>query len=95
MKQDTTLSVAAPGVLSNDSDPDGNALTAVLVSGPSNGELALSSNGSFTYKPPAGYTGPATFTYKAFDGSLESTAATVTITVTSKAKGKPTRSNAR
>src|SRR5439155_22043274 len=33
--EDTALTVAAPGVLANDSDVDGNALTAILVTGPS------------------------------------------------------------
>src|SRR5690606_13702562 len=39
--EDTTLTVQAPGVLGNDSDPEGAPLTAVLVSGPSNGTLTL------------------------------------------------------
>ena len=37
--QDTALNVSAPGVLGNDSDPDGDALTAVLVGNPSHGTL--------------------------------------------------------
>ena len=37
--EDTVLTVAAPGVLGNDSDPDGDPLTAVLVTGPSHGSL--------------------------------------------------------
>ncbi|MBI1916069.1 MAG: hypothetical protein HYS12_15250 [Planctomycetes bacterium] len=43
-----SLSVSAPGVLSNDSDSEGDTLTAVLVSGPSHGSLTLNSNGSFS-----------------------------------------------
>src|SRR5206468_119412 len=43
--EEKTLSVAAPGVLGNDTDPDGYALTAVLVSGPSHGVLSLNANG--------------------------------------------------
>src|SRR6185295_6344689 len=79
----TLLSVnAANGVLANDTDADGNPLTAALASNPAHGTVALSSNGSFTYTPAAGYTGPDAFTYRASDGSLSSNTATVSITVT-------------
>jgi VCBS repeat-containing protein len=81
-KEDTTLSVAGPGVLDNDSDRDGDALTAVRVSGPAHGTLTLNANGSFSYTPAADYNGPDSFTYKAIDGSVESNTATVTLTVT-------------
>jgi VCBS repeat-containing protein len=80
--EDTTLTVAAPGVLGNDTDPDGNPLTAVLVSPPSRGSLTLNANGSFTYMPAANLNGTDSFTYRASDGSLSSAPATVTITVT-------------
>ncbi|MFZ5927342.1 MAG: tandem-95 repeat protein [Acidobacteriota bacterium] len=79
--EDTPLSVTAPGVLSNDTDADSNALTAVLVSGPSNGTTTLNPNGSFTYTPNANFSGTDSFTYKAFDGTANSNTATVTITV--------------
>ena len=42
-----TLTVPAPGVLGNDTDADGDPLTAVLVSGPSSGTLVLQPDGSF------------------------------------------------
>ncbi|MCX7750490.1 MAG: Ig-like domain-containing protein, partial [Candidatus Bipolaricaulota bacterium] len=69
MYKNQTLTVSAPGVLGNDSDPDGEALVAELVSGPTVGTLTLNSNGSFTYTPPAGYTGQVTFTYRARQSS--------------------------
>jgi hypothetical protein len=76
------LTIDAPGVLANDSDIDIDAaLTAILVSGPSSGDLVLNPDGSFTYTPDAGFYGVDAFTYKASDGSLESNLATVTITV--------------
>jgi VCBS repeat-containing protein len=89
--EDTALSVAEPGVLANDGDPDGNPLTAVLVpgSGPSHGTLTLNPNGSFTYTPAANYHGEDSFTYRASDGTLTSNPATVTITVTA-VNDKPT-----
>ena len=49
--RNTALVVAAPGVLANDTDPNGDALTAVLVTNPSHGTLTLNANGSFTYTP--------------------------------------------
>src|SRR5215207_3193852 len=80
--EDTVLTVPAPGVLDNDSDPDGNPLTAVLVTGPSDGSLTLNANGSFSYTPAADFAGSDSFTYRASDGTLTSNVATVTITVT-------------
>src|SRR5206468_2553181 len=79
----TTLRVTAPGVLANDTDVDGDPLTAILVNGPAHGTLNLSSDGSFTYTPALNYNGPDSFTYKANDGQADSpTTATVSITVT-------------
>jgi VCBS repeat-containing protein len=80
--EDTVLTVPAPGVLGNDTDPDSGTLTAALVAGPAHGSLTLDANGSFTYTPAANYNGPDSFTYRASDGSLDSDLATVTITVT-------------
>ncbi len=56
------LSVAAPGVLGSDSDPEGAALTAIKVSDPAHGTLTLNANGSFTYTPASGFSGAASFT---------------------------------
>src|SRR5206468_1836983 len=78
---DTPLTLAAPGVLANDSDVDGDALTAVLGTGPLNGTLALNLNGGFTYTPNAAFVGGDSFTYRASDGTLTSTLATVTISI--------------
>ena len=76
-----TLGVAAPGVLSNDRDPEGQPLTAVLVTRTSHGSLTLRADGSFTYVPDKGFIGTDSFTYQATDGTLGSNKATVTITV--------------
>ena len=75
------LVVPASGVLANDSDADGDALTAILVDGGGNGSLDLSSNGGFTYKSGGSFTGVRTFTYRASDGIDQSSVRTVTITV--------------
>jgi hypothetical protein len=82
--EDAPLSIAAPGVLTNDTDPDvSDTLTAVLDSGPSNADsFALNADGSFNYTPTPDFAGTDTFTYFANDGTVNSTLpATVTITV--------------
>ena len=79
--QNTPLTIAAPGVLGNDTDPESQTLTAQLVSNPSHGTLTLNANGSFTYTPTTGYTGTDSFTYQASDGTTSSNVATVTITI--------------
>jgi len=79
--QDTTLTVAAPGVLSNDSDVETSSLTAVLNTTVSSGTLTLNPNGSFTYVPNTGFYGADSFTYRASDGTASSPAVTVTINV--------------
>jgi Ca2+-binding RTX toxin-like protein len=72
---------AANGVLKNDSDLDGDSLSAMLVTKPAKGTLSLQSDGSFTYTPPKQFTGTVSFTYKASDGETTSPATTVTINV--------------
>ncbi|HEX3148672.1 MAG TPA: Ig-like domain-containing protein [Gemmataceae bacterium] len=73
---------AGPGLLANDSDPDRDPLTVVLISGPSHGQLGLNPNGTFSYSPDLNYNGSDSFTYKASDGTLTSNTATVNITIT-------------
>src|SRR5438067_375194 len=79
--EDTVLTIAAPGVLANDSDVDGDPLTAPIVVAPGHGAVTLNATGSFTYTPAANYNGPDSFTYKANDGALNSNIATVAIAV--------------
>ncbi len=76
-----SLIVGAPGVLANDSDPDGNPITAIQSSAPNFGGLTLNSNGSFSYTPNTGFTGIDSFNYYVSDGALTSSIATVTITI--------------
>jgi len=77
----TVLNVPAPGVLGNDTDANGDTLSAVKVSNPAHGTVTLSASGGFTYTPAAGYSGSDAFTYKANDGKADSNTATVSITV--------------
>jgi hypothetical protein len=79
--QGATLTVSAPGVLGNDTDADGNPLTAVLVTSAASGSVALAADGSFIYTPNPAFSGTDSFTYKASDGRADSNVATVTIAV--------------
>jgi large repetitive protein len=82
MRADTTLSVASPGFLGNDLDPDGEALTATLiVDNVDHGSLVAFADGSFSYTPDAGFTGTDTFVYRMRDESGNTADATVTIEV--------------
>lgn len=78
---DQTLNVSAPGVLMNDTDPDGDSLTAVLGQNPQNGSLTLNADGSFGYTPNTGFTGQDSFTYQPNDGTHSGAATTVTLDV--------------
>ena len=75
------LSVPAPGVLGNDSDADGDALMALLVTGPTSGTLTLNPNGSFGYTLTPNFAGTDSFTYRAFDGAATSWVVTVSLSV--------------
>jgi hypothetical protein len=79
--RDDALAVAAPGVLANDSDANGDPMTVRLASDAAHGTLTLQPDGSFSYTPAAGFTGTDEFTYAASDGKGESTVATVTLAV--------------
>ena len=81
--EDSTLSIdAIAGVLSNDSDPDWQQLTASLVSGPSQASsFTLDVDGSFSYQPLANFNGSDTFTYAANDGYSGVTQATVDLSI--------------
>jgi hypothetical protein len=72
---------AADGVLANDSDPDGQPLSARLTLAPPVGVLDLRTNGSFVYAPKKGFKGLVTFRYRANDGIANSAEAEVSIDV--------------
>jgi hypothetical protein len=78
----TTLSIAAPGFLSNDIDLDGEELTAVaILDNVDNGTLSAFPSGSFQYTPNAGFTGTDAFEYQMRDESGNMATAVVTIEV--------------
>ena len=85
--EDNELTVAAAGVLANDWDPDGDALSVVAHTQPVDGDgnsagtVVVNEDGSFTYTPESDFYGDATFEYTVTDGNGEYDTATVTIAV--------------
>jgi VCBS repeat-containing protein len=78
--EDGAIVVGGPlGVLANDTDRNGDALTAELVAGPRHGLLAFASDGSFTYTPAANFNGRDSFTYLTRDAYGEVSAATTVV----------------
>lgn len=87
---DTLEISASRGVLANDTDPQGDSLTAQITSGPTHGTLTLEDDGSFTYVPTdASYVGTDSFQYTASDGANTSAATVVTIELTNKTPTAP------
>jgi VCBS repeat-containing protein len=68
-------------VLANDTDADGDPLTATVMTQPQNGTLTLNADGSFNYTPTPGYSGSDSFVYQASDGTISSNPTTVTLTI--------------
>jgi hypothetical protein len=89
---DTTKVVPAPGVLANDSDPDGDSLSAALVAPANHGSVSLATSGAFAYTPASGYAGQDEFTYRAWDGAAWSNPTAVTLMVVAPATPVPTKS---
>ena len=66
----TLTTTATDGVLANDTDPEGNNLTASLITNVVTGTLSLSNDGGFTYTPPIAYSGTVFFRYRATDDGV-------------------------
>jgi hypothetical protein len=84
------LSVPPAGVLTNDSDADGDALSAKLVAPPSHGSVVLASNGAFSYTPHDGFAGNDSFAYRAWDSVQWSDPASVSVAVVAPPTPAPT-----
>jgi uncharacterized protein YegL len=93
MEEDGVLEIPNPGILSNDSDVDGDPLTIIRLSNPSHGRLVMNGDGSFTYAPHLYYHGPDRFNYKLNDGQADSNVGTISITVGPKNDAPFCRSN--
>lgn len=73
--EDTSVGVTLSG-----SDPGGDPLTYVVAANPAHGILSGTAP-NLTYAPAANYSGPDSFTFKVNDGDLDSSTATVSISV--------------
>ena len=95
VNEDNTLVISAEsGVLSNDTDPNGDTFTVddTFIVAPTHGQLLLSIDGSFSYIPDANFNGVDQFQYAAIDSQGASATATVTIIVNSQ-PDKPVAQN--
>jgi hypothetical protein len=90
-----TLSVPSSGVLGNDNDPDGDALTAILAGQANKGTVSLAPDGSFTYRANKKAKGTDSFTYLAEDPSGLNALATVDLQIKKKKQAKGQRKSAR
>ncbi|MEQ1545823.1 choice-of-anchor tandem repeat GloVer-containing protein [Methyloglobulus sp.] len=96
-KNNKTITVAAPGVLKNDKDGEGDKLTVVgaTMSAPKlielpkgGGKVALYADGHFNYTSARKrFNGTTSFCYQVTDGQATSNPATVTLTVHCKDSG--------
>jgi putative ubiquitin-RnfH superfamily antitoxin RatB of RatAB toxin-antitoxin module len=83
--QNTPLVIAAPGLLANDTGTPAPTVAPVTNGATSaGGTVTIANDGSFTYTPPANYTGADSFTYTAGNSAGSDTGA-VSIT----AEGAP------
>lgn len=70
----------AEAIILTGSDPEGSALTFTLVTPPAKGTLS-GTPPALTYLPNADATGPDSFSFKVNDGTYDSVAATVSLTI--------------
>jgi subtilisin-like proprotein convertase family protein len=77
----TVLTVAAPGVLGNDSGAPAPTVSTYDTTTVHGGTVSMGSDGGFSYTPPASFVGSDSFTYTASSGAGTSVG-TVTVTVT-------------
>jgi Ca2+-binding RTX toxin-like protein len=81
---------ATEGVLANDTDFEGNPMTASLFGSPAHGSVILDVNGGFQYQPEAGFFGRDAFSYVAADDQGHQAApATVAIEVFKEVAASP------
>jgi hypothetical protein len=81
MRNQTLTRASDTGVLANDSDADGDALSVLLVNAPAHGALTLTVNGGLSYTPNSNFTGTDSFSYQITDGKSTSSVTMVTLTV--------------
>ena len=80
--EDTALTILSSALLSNDSDPDGGALTLSAVGGALGGTVSLNASGDVVFTPTANFAGTGSFTYTVTDVLGGTTTETVTVDIT-------------
>ena len=85
-----TLVVAAPGVLANDTDADGDELIAELAGGGISGSFDLEEDGSLRYTPGGGFSGSGAVSYRVWDGLAWSATTTISLTEPATSTRRPT-----
>lgn len=75
------VSTGASGLTANDTDAEGDVLTASLVSGPGNGTAVVNADGSFAYTHDGSESTSDTFVYRIDDGNGGMDTAIVSILV--------------
>ena len=83
LNKNNSLNIAAPGVLNNDSDLDGDTLVVEVIpfTAPAHGSVQLNADGSFSYTPQTNYAGEDFFVYQVTDGQGGSAQARVSLRI--------------
>ncbi|MBR8830243.1 MAG: hypothetical protein N5P05_002904 [Chroococcopsis gigantea SAG 12.99] len=79
--QDKAITIAIASLLANDSDPEGDPISLLSITGGNNGTAVLDGNGNIIFTPNAGYAGLADFQYTIADSKGATATATVAVTV--------------
>jgi len=80
LPMNSSISIA---VLTNDTDPEKDALSTVSTTTPLHGTTVVNSDGTVTYTPTTGYSGVDVFSYTISDGNGNTATANVDVTVMS------------
>ncbi|MDG1891876.1 MAG: Ig-like domain-containing protein, partial [Verrucomicrobiota bacterium] len=82
VNEDGVLSVVAPGVMSNDVDPDGDGIQVdLLLVAPTQGVGVINNDGSITYIPNINFNGQDVLVYQLSDSDGQTSVASVTVSV--------------
>lgn len=80
-RKNSTRTVSSPGVLKNDSDPDGDPLRVVGYTQPSKARIKMWPNGAVRFDPARDFRGRTEFKYTVSDGHGNNRQATVTLRI--------------
>lgn len=79
--EDTDVIIAASGLLSNDTDVDGDTLTIIAVGAATAGTVTDNLDDTYTYSPNSNVNGTDQFTYTISDGNGGTSQTTVTVNI--------------